>query len=150
MKITVKFIVIGLFVLLAIQLIPYGKDHTNPPIAIEPYWNTPETRILVKTACFDCHSYETVWPWYSKIAPVSWLIYYDVQTGRNKLNFSDWHLGKREGESPTEMAKEIIDGGMPPLQYRLTHPSSRLSLTNKKKLIEGLQHTENSNGIKDL
>ena len=61
----------GLF--LAIQFVPYGRDHSNPPVIGEPTWNSPETRALAVRACFDCHSNETVWPWYSNIAPVSWL-----------------------------------------------------------------------------
>ena len=63
--------VVGLFVL--IQLAPFGRNHTNPPVVQEPSWDSAETRALAKRACFDCHSNETVWPWYSNIAPVSWL-----------------------------------------------------------------------------
>ncbi len=62
----------GFFILL--QIIPYGHNHTNPPIVEEPAWDSPQTRAVVKKACFDCHSNETVWPWYSNIAPLSWLI----------------------------------------------------------------------------
>ena len=61
----------GLFVL--IQLVRFGRNHTNPPVAQEPSWDSTETRALAERACFDCHSNETVWPWYSNIAPVSWL-----------------------------------------------------------------------------
>jgi hypothetical protein len=70
-----------IFVSLVIQLIPYGHDHTNPTILQEPNWNNPETRAITKRACFDfdCHSNETVWPWYSNIAPVSWLVYRDAR-----------------------------------------------------------------------
>jgi hypothetical protein len=56
---------------LAIQLVPYGRDHTNPPGTGEPSWDTPATRALAKQACFDCHSNETEWPAYASVAPVS-------------------------------------------------------------------------------
>ena len=84
----ILLVVIGLF--LVIQFIPYGKDYINPPVVSEPNWDNPQTRELAKKACFDCHSNETVWPWYSKIAPVSWLVYRDVVEGRQLMNFSDW------------------------------------------------------------
>ena len=73
-----------------IQLVPYGRDHTNPPVTSEPAWDSPQTKALAQKACFDCHSNETVWPWYSSIAPGSWLIYRDVVEGRGNLNFSEW------------------------------------------------------------
>ena len=56
---------------LAIQLVPYGRTHTNPPVTAEPAWDSPQTRALAVRACFDCHSNETVWPWYTSIAPIS-------------------------------------------------------------------------------
>ncbi len=73
----------------AIQFVPYGGDHVNPPVGAEPIWDSPGTRTLAKQACFDCHSNETVWPAYSRVAPVSWLIQHDVAEGRAVLNFSE-------------------------------------------------------------
>jgi hypothetical protein len=61
-----------------IQAVPYGRAHSNPPVVSEPAWDSPRARELAVRACFDCHSNETVWPWYSNIAPVSWLIQSDV------------------------------------------------------------------------
>ncbi|MRR33844.1 hypothetical protein EG829_03970, partial [bacterium] len=61
-----------------IQAVPYGRNHDNPPVVREPNWDSPETRGLAKRVCFDCHSNETVWPWYTWVAPVSWLVYRDV------------------------------------------------------------------------
>ena len=71
-------LVLGVIVFAAIQLVPFGHDHTNPPVVAEPAWDSPETRAFAVTACFDCHSNQTVWPWYSNIAPVSWLVQRDV------------------------------------------------------------------------
>jgi hypothetical protein len=61
-----------------IQLVPFGRDHTNPVVTAEPRWDSPVTRELADRACFDCHSNETEWPWYAGVAPVSWLVYRDV------------------------------------------------------------------------
>ena len=55
------------------QLVPYGRDHRNPPITGTPTWDSPRTAELARRACFDCHSHETRWPWYSSLAPLSWL-----------------------------------------------------------------------------
>jgi len=136
-KIILAAVVSGIF----IQLIPYGKDHTNPPVVHEPVWNSPATRELAKKACFDCHSNETTWPWYSKIAPVSWLVYWDVVEGREHLNFSDWRGGSRKSEKPQKITKELIEGEMPPLQYNIAHPEAKLDGQSKKLLIDGLAAT---------
>lgn len=139
MKKTLVYIVLGGLVLFGlIQLLPIGKNHTNPPVVSEPSWNSPATRQMAKDHCFQCHSNETEWPWYSNIAPASWLIYSDVVNGRRVFNFSDWT------NNPGEL-NEIIDviqsGEMPPIQYTLFHPSSVLSNQQKQDFIQGLQAT---------
>jgi hypothetical protein len=88
-------------------------------------------------ACFDCHSDETVWHWYSNIAPFSWLIQHDVDEGRRRLNFSDWTATRRI----RDVAEAIRRGDMPPLQYRLLHPEARLSDAEKTALESGLTTT---------
>jgi len=127
-------ILVVLFV--AIQLIPVKR--TNPAVVSEPTWDSPATRALAKDACFDCHSNETVWPWYSRIAPVSWLTWNDVRGGRERLNFSEWGTHRFEvGE-----IAEVIDGGeMPPWYYALMHPKAKLSDSEKQALIDGLSAT---------
>src|SRR5690606_6317145 len=75
---------------LAIQLIPGGRNHDTPPVTEEPAWDSPRTRELAVIACFDCHSHETRWPWYSNIAPVSFFVQDHVDEGRAMLNFSAW------------------------------------------------------------
>ncbi len=127
--------------LILIQAIPYGKSYTNPPVVREPSWDSPATRALAKRACFDCHSNETVWPWYSHIAPASWLVRHDVDEGRSKLNFSDWQYGARKAENPDKIASEINEGEMPPIQFRLAHPEARLTEAEKRQLIDGIKAT---------
>jgi len=126
---------------LLMQLVPYGKNQTNPPIVSEPVWSSPELRGIVKRACFNCHSNETVWPFYASIAPASWLVYYDVAAARKKLNFSEWQGGKREGEDFVAVTHQVGKGEMPPSRYTMAHPEARLSADEKKLLIEGLQLT---------
>ena len=104
--------------LLVIQLIPFGRQHTNPPITQEPPWDSPQTRELVSQACFDCHSNETKWPWYSNIAPASWLVQRDVNEGRSEMNFSEWDRSGR-GE-PDEAVGLVASGEMPPGSYLMT------------------------------
>ncbi|MCC7369238.1 MAG: heme-binding domain-containing protein [Chloroflexi bacterium] len=125
-------------VFLAIQLVPYGRPGPNPPVRVEPRWDSPTTRQLAARACFDCHSNETTYPWYSYVAPVSWLVARDVTEGRAKLNFSEWDLPQREAG---EAAKELQKGKMPMPIYLPTHPEAGLADDEKRALIRGLQAT---------
>ncbi len=128
----------GIIIFGLIQFLPIGKNHTNPPTVSEPNWNSPETRAMAKEHCFQCHSNETEWPWYSNIAPGSWLIYADVVNGRGHFNFSEWNA--RPGEL-NEMVKVVNSGEMPPIQYWIFHPGSRLTAAQKQSLIDGLTAT---------
>ena len=132
------FILIGgaIVLFLLMQLIPFGHNRTNPPVVSEPNWSSPQARALVKEHCFQCHSNETNWTWYSNIAPGSWLIAYDVIKGRHEFNFSDWnnHPGKLE-----KMVQTIQEGEMPPIQYWIFHPSSRMNEQQKQELIDALR-----------
>jgi hypothetical protein len=125
----------GAGLLLAIQLVPYGHQHTNPPVTAEPAWPDPTVRALAVRACFDCHSDETNWPWYSNIAPASWLLQSDVQRGRSILNFSEWDRPQRR---LGEVAEALREGEMPPAYYRLMHPAANLSASEKGQLESGL------------
>ncbi len=129
--------IVGLAVL--IQFVPYGREHTNPEVVSEPRWDSPRTRELFMHACGDCHSNETKWPWYSGIAPISWLVAYDVDEGREHFNVSMW--GVQEENEGEEAAEEVREGEMPPWAYLLAHPEARLDETEKRELIEGLVRT---------
>lgn len=125
---------------LLMQLVPYGRDHSNPPVVSEPDWDTPQTRELAQRACFDCHSNESVWPWYSNVAPISWLVQHDADEGRQYLNFSTWGNGG-EGREPEEAIEVVYEGGMPPSAYLITHPAARLTAAEKQALVQGLRAT---------
>ena len=128
--------VLGLVAVLAlIQLVPYGRDHANPRGGRPIHWDSARTESLARGACMDCHSDETRWPWYSNVAPVSWLVQRDVDQGREALNLS-------EGTGETNQLGEVIrEGSMPPWQYKPTHPGGRLSAQEKRDLIRGLKAT---------
>jgi len=117
-----------------IQLIPYGRTHTNPPEMKEPPWNAPATRELIHRACFDCHSNQTTWPWYSNIAPMSWLVQRDVNGGRSHLNFTEWD---RLQSHAKDVAEEVTKGDMPPWFYVPMHSMAKLSSTEKQSLVDG-------------
>jgi hypothetical protein len=126
--------------LVAIQLPPVWRWQRNPPVVREPVWNAPGTRELAKAACFDCHSNETVWPLYARIAPVSWLVTRDVVAGRERLNFSAIGAAtKGKRVTAAEVAEAIREGDMPPLMYRWMHPAARLSAASRQALLRGLE-----------
>jgi hypothetical protein len=137
-------ILVGTAILLAaIQVVPYGRRHTNPPTRVEPRWDSRETRALAVRACFDCHSNESIWPWYSHVAPVSWLIQHDVDEGRRKLNFSEWDRPQKEAH---ESAKSVRKGEMPPWFYRAIHPGAWLAPGETQALTRGFEATLGTRG----
>ncbi|MBL8859444.1 MAG: heme-binding domain-containing protein [Planctomycetes bacterium] len=113
-------------VLVAIQFVPV--DRTNPPPG-QTIAAPPEVQAILKRACFDCHSNETHWPWYSYIAPVSWLVAHDVEDGRKHLNLSIWgDMPKAKRDSKAiEMYEEVESGEMPLKAYVLLHSEAKLS-----------------------
>lgn len=134
--------VVGLLILvfLLIQLVPYGRDHVNPPVKSEPPWDSPQTEKMVRGACYDCHSNETHWPWYSNVAPMSWLVYRDVAEGRSRFNFND--LTPTSGQDWVgEMVIKIQNNEMPPIQYAAIHAEARFSNAERQEIITGLQAT---------
>src|SRR5512133_2184272 len=139
-------VVVGLLVSIPVWLL-----QRNPPVVQEPHWDSPQTRALAVRACFDCHSNQTIWPWYDRIPPASWLAVFDTVRGRNHLNFSEWGVsrrrpeGDREGggrgerEGSGEIAEVIQNGSMPPGNYLMLHPEAALNAAEKQQLIQGLQ-----------
>ena len=117
----------------AIQLVPV--DRTNPPVETEVL-ATVEVRSILRRACYDCHSNETVWPWYSRIAPISWLVARDVHEGREELNLSTWnqYTAKQQLKKLKETWDEVAEGEMPPWTYLPLHPDARLSADDRAAL----------------
>jgi len=137
LKKTLKMVALATIVIFAlIQIVPYGHNQKNPSVRLEPNWDSPQTRELAKRACFDCHSNETEWPWYSYIAPASWLVQRDVEEGRHHLNFSEWDVPQDDAEEAAEMVRK---GEMPLWFYVPLHPQASLNAGEKQALIRGLE-----------
>lgn len=120
--------------LVLVQLIPVA--HENPPVTAD-LAAPAEVRAVVRTSCYGCHSNETVWPWYSRVAPASWLVAYDVREGRAELNFSEWESqpSPRRQRKLEEMREEVGEGAMPPWIYLLAHPEARLAPEGRAALF---------------
>jgi hypothetical protein len=118
--------------LAAIQFIQPGRGvaFVDPARSFEAVGKpSGEVASVLRRACYDCHSNATVWPWYSRVAPVSWLIASDVNEGRARLNFSEWsfYSPERSRTRLVEMCREVRKRAMPPLSYRLMHPEATLT-----------------------
>jgi len=140
---------LGLF--LVIQLVPYGRDHSNPPVTKAAVFSDPKARQIVAASCNDCHSNLTRWPWYTHVAPASWLTYNDVQEGRSKMNLSEWD---KPQPALDEVIRQVGPGGeMPPFKYTVmpNHADARLSDADRAILVKAfrdLYANEPPGGIK--
>lgn len=122
-----KVIIVLVVIFVGIQFIPV--ERTNPPITNEVN-APPEVKAILKKACYDCHSNETNWVWYTKIAPVSFLTSSDVSEGRRHINFSEWNVNK-EAKAKDKIWDEISEEQMPPWQYKLMHSEAKLTQEEK-------------------
>ena len=117
-----------------IQFVPV--DRTNPPV--ENVISAPaDVDSVLRRACWDCHSNRTDWPWYSRVAPVSWYVASDVHQGREHMNFTDWPTDPEEARDLIgEIGDEVESDAMPPTSYRIMHPEARLSEETRQLLID--------------
>ena len=128
---------IGFILLVApigIQFVPI--ERTNP--LVESDVAVPaELKVVLRRACYDCHSNETRWPWYARVAPVSWLIANDVKEGRKEVNFSVWNqfTGSRRARKFKEIVEQVEQNKMPQWYYLLVHPDAKLSTGDKEMII---------------
>lgn len=125
--------VVGFTIL--IQFVPVPGLGKDPPVVAEPAWNNAATRELAVRACYDCHSNQTKWPWYSRIAPVSWVVAHHVAEGRGWLDFSNPAAARVSAE---RASRAVTSHTMPPFYYTWMHPGASLSTTERQTLAEGL------------
>ncbi len=126
------FLGVSAFTLLVlIQFVPIQRS--NPPVETEVP-APPEVKQIFQRVCYNCHSYETVWPWYGYIAPLSWLVAYDVREAREKMNFTAWNRlsGEKALKRIEEIWEVVEEGEMPPWYYRLVNPEAALSEAEKQ------------------
>jgi len=129
-------IAVGVIVVfVAVQFIPVARS--NPP-ARSTVVAPPEVASVLRRACFDCHSNETVWPPQAYVAPLSWLVAHDVNEGREELNFSDWGP-KQVEKTAKKLASEVGKGDMPPFLYVVAHPGAKLTNDEKALLVNWAQ-----------
>ncbi|HSZ72165.1 MAG TPA: heme-binding domain-containing protein [Cytophagaceae bacterium] len=135
-----KKIIIGIILLLvAIQVIRIDK--TNPPVDKSKDFITlthpsEEIRAMLVTSCYDCHSHETTYPWYSNVAPASWFLKNHINDGRKHLNFSTWsdYSEKKQQHKLEECIDEVKEGEMPLTPYTWTHQHAALTPNQQEKL----------------
>jgi hypothetical protein len=135
----VFILLVGAFLLLQLA----NPARTNPTVKSDLIANThPPAAVATAlvAACYDCHSYQTKWPWYSHIAPMAWLVANDVNEGRQNLNLSEWPAddAKRAVRRLENMSDNIGSGDMPPKKYTAIHADARLTDSQRKDLTDWL------------
>lgn len=130
-----KAMLVALLLVLGIQLVPVPREN---PAAVAPISVPDDVRAVLENSCNDCHSNLTVWPWYSRVAPVSWLVYRDVKKGRDELNFSEWgeYSDRRRNRKLEDIEEKVADKEMPLKLYVRLHPEAGLSVADAEALIE--------------
>ena len=118
----------------AAQLVPVQRD--NPPVRMEVA-APADVRAILERSCYDCHSNHTRWPWYSRVAPVSWLVASDVHKGRKEINFSEWPMFdfKEQDHLLEQVDKQITRGKMPLPVYLIMHGDAQLRPADREKLL---------------
>lgn len=128
-----KIYIIPILALALVLSVAISGPKSNPSPQRQISWDSKTTEDLFAKACADCHSYETNWPWYSNIAPVSWFVIHNVDEGREKFNVSASNMGETD-----DLIEVILENKMPPRDYLLMHPSAKLSSKEKQILMNGL------------
>ncbi len=130
-----------LLVFVGIQFIPTDRNQSDivPATDLMEVYNVPEkVEVIFKTSCYDCHSNNTVYPWYNKIQPVSWVMQGHIKKGKAELNFSEFgsYSGRKQKSKFKSILSQVKDGEMPLSSYRLMHRNAKLSENDKKDLEE--------------
>lgn len=119
--------------MLLAQLVPI--DRSNPPVTAEVP-APPAVRAILERSCYDCHSNQSRWPWYGYVAPLSWVMAYDIHEARDHVNFSTWdaYTEKKRVDMLEEVWEEVDEGEMPFFVYLPLHPEAELSEADKQLL----------------
>jgi len=138
----IKKLSIGLLAIIVIIQF-FRIDKTNPPVdpaldMINVVQVPAEIEGILKTSCYDCHTNESVYPWYTNVAPVSWWVKKHIDEGRDELNFSEWgsYSLRRKDHKLDEIVEMIDEEEMPLPSYLIAHGDARLSAEQKTLLVE--------------
>lgn len=140
-----KWVGLGLLVVLVV-IQAFRPAHTNPPVdpqqTVQAALTVPaDVDAVLERSCNDCHSNETLWPWYAEVAPVSWFVVDHVNHGREEMSFSAWgtYSARKAAHKLEEICEKVREGEMPLASYLLLHPEARLSEADKQALCDWAQ-----------
>lgn len=127
-----RIAVATVFLLMAIQLIPVNRSNptVEPSRTISATLAMPDdVKVVFERSCNNCHSNETAWPWYSYVAPVSWIVAHDVHQARKVMNLSEWstYSAQRKEDRLEEICEQVIKGDMPDRKYAIFHRKAKLT-----------------------
>jgi heme-binding protein len=142
MQVWLRRILWGVFAgLVVAQITPTARS--NPPVesaeTMFPIIPVPPNIVdIFRRSCQDCHSNQTAWPWYSRVAPMSWFLVHHVNQGRSELNVSEWerYTARRKDRRLKEISDQVASGKLPILSYTLMHPGAKLAVPDRKALCE--------------
>jgi hypothetical protein len=146
-NILIALLALVLVGVVALQVFPIGTIEAsmsfpgNPAVTSAIAWDSPETEAVMRRACYDCHSHETAWYWYTRVAPFSWFVNRDVAEGRLSLNFSEMDLSRMDAQSLLDLVASRLDSDMPPGRYLLLHPEAALDEAGRSALLAGIAAT---------
>ena len=140
MKVFRTLVIVMLVLLVAVQFVPVDREVPRLDVASDFLAITVppgEIGTLIKASCYDCHSYNTEYPWYARVAPLSWWIQGHVNNGREGLNFAEWgnYDADKRQHKLEECAEEIEEGHMPLSSYLYLHADARLDSTQQTMLV---------------
>ncbi|RUA25854.1 MAG: cytochrome C [Bacteroidetes bacterium] len=131
--------VIGIFILMQVYPVSYPEVKKDNPNDLLATTDVPEPiAVMLKAACYDCHSNETIYPWYSYVAPVKWLVIRDTREGREELNFSDWASMSKMDQATalSDISDEVSEGEMPMKIYPIMHAEAKLSDEDRQAIAD--------------
>lgn len=144
-----KILLTLLIVFITIQFIQPAHNKSEQVLSTDfaKTYSVPDSiQLILKKACYDCHSNSSSYPWYSNIQPVAWMMARHISKGKENLNFSDFgsYSGRRQISKLKDIANQIKDDEMPIASYKLMHPDARLSQAEKKMIIDWINATADS------
>lgn len=145
---------VALAVFVAIQFIQPARNTSDTvlPTTIEQVYAVPEKVMnVLQNSCYDCHSNNTRYPWYSFIQPGAWWMASHIREGKADLNFSDFgtYSERRRQSKLQAIANSIKDKTMPLRSYLLLHGNARLSPDDKTLLLDWINKTKDSRSLKN-